>query len=301
MFAGFFAMRTAVRWLPLATAQFFGACLGACAYACLPGYRRTVWKHLRLAFGPRLSTTTCHRIALRVFMNLGKTAMEWFVLDRLTFAQLRRIVEVHGLQHIQQALAKGRGMIAVSAHFGNWEVLPMAFAFLGFQGGILARRLRYPEYQHFLWSMRRRKGITTYDRGSFKDVTRLLRQNQIVGMMPDQDIDSLDGIFVDFFNLPAYTPVGPATLALLTGASIVPCFITRVGRRFRFTLEAPIASDRTTDRATALHALTQQWSRVVESHIRCYPDQWAWMHRRWKTLPGTAPDPTQRQSAVATG
>ncbi|MBI3320374.1 MAG: LPS export ABC transporter periplasmic protein LptC, partial [Candidatus Omnitrophica bacterium] len=151
--------------------------------------------------------------------------------------------------------------------------------------GVVARPLRYPEYEGFLLRLRARKGVETCARGSVKEIARLLRDNRIIGIMPDQDIDSLEGTFVDFFGRPTYTPIGPAALALMTGAPILPCFIVRTGRRFRIVIEETIPMTRTDDRTQDLLQITQAWSRVVESYLRCYPDQWVWMHRRWKTTP----------------
>ena len=284
----FLILRTTARWLPLPVAQALGGWCGLIAYGLLARERALTWAHLRRAFGPRLSDTTCHYIARRVFVSLGKTSAEWFVLERLSPARIRRLVDVHGLAHLRQALAKGRGVIALSGHFGNWEFLSVALASLGFEGGVLARRLRYPEYERFLWTMRRRLGVATYARGSVKEVAQVLRANHIIGVVPDQDVDSLDGVFVDFFEQPAYTPVGPAALALMTGSPILPCFCVRDGRRFRVVIEGPIAITRTEDRTRDLVEITQAWSRVVESYIRSHPDQWAWVHRRWKTQPETA-------------
>ena len=287
-FVGFLGVRAIVRWLPLPVAQALGRLVGALAYALARRYRGLTWTNLRQAFGPAMSDRIRHRIARRVFVNLGKNLMEWLVLDRLSPAQIQRLVEIQGINHLRRALARGKGVIALSAHFGNWELLPMALAAHGFQGGVLARPLRYPEYQAFLWGMRQRKGVRTFARGSLKDVAAVLRANQIVGMMPDQDMDSLEGVFVDFFDRPAYTPVGPAALALLTGAAILPCFILRDGRRFRVVIEEPIPIPHRGDRTREVQDITQAWSRVVESYLRRSPDHWVWMHQRWKTQPTQA-------------
>ena len=285
MYVGFRGLRAVGAWLPLRVAQFLGALLGVIAYAVLSRYRELAWEHLRLALDPTLSTHTCHRIARGVFINLGKTFMEWQVLARMSPASLLRLVEVQGLPNLHRALEQGRGVIALSAHFGNWEIIGPAVVSMGFPGGVLARRLRYPEYEEFLVGMRGRYGVATYARGSMRDVSRLLRANHIIGMMPDQDIDSLEGVFVDFFDRPTYTPVGPAALSSLTGAPIVPCFCIRQGRTFRLIIEEPVPVLQTGDRMQDLTAMTQAWSRVVESHIRSHPHHWVWMHRRWKTQP----------------
>ena len=150
---------------------------------------------------------------------------------------------------------------------------------MGFEGGVLARRLRYPEYESFLISMRGAKGVPTFVRGSVKEVARVLRANQIIGILPDQDIDSLEGVFVNFFGHPAHTPVGPAALSLMTGAPILPCFMIREGATFRLIIEPPVTVPQTADRTEALTRLTQGWSDVIESYVRRYPEQWVWMHQ----------------------
>ena len=290
MYLGFLGLRAVARWLPFPVAQALGRLLGYAAYGLLGRYRVLARVHLRQAFGPVLQERTARRIARGVFMNLGKTVLEWFILERCSLARIRRLVEIHGLTHLHQALAQGRGVIALSAHFGNWELLAMALRGMGFEGGVVARPLRYPEYQDFVLGLRARKGIATYDRGAVKDVARALRANHIIGMMPDQDMDSLEGVFVDFFDRPTYTPAGPAALSLLTGAPIVPCFVVRDGRKFRVMLEEPLTITRTGNRTHDVLRLTQQWSRVVESYLRRYPNHWVWMHRRWKTAPLTVPE-----------
>lgn len=290
MYLGFLGLRAVARWLPLPVAQAFGRLLGYAAYGLLGPYRALALTHLRRAFGPVLQDSTARRITRGVFINLGKNALEWCVLERYSLTRIRRIVEIYGLTHLEQALSQGRGVIALSAHFGNWELLAMALRSMGFEGGVVARPLRYPEYQDFLRQMRARKGIATYDRGAVRDVARVLRANHVIGMMPDQDMDSLEGVFVDFFDQPTYTPAGPAALSLLTGSPIVPCFVVRDGRKFRVMLEEPLTITRTDTRTQDILRLTQQWSRVVESYLRRYPTHWVWMHRRWKTKPLTMPE-----------
>ena len=288
MFLGFQGLHALGGLLPLGLARAAGRGVGALAYACLGAQRRLTEEHLRYAYGDSVEPAERRRIARAVFVNLGQTALEWMRLPRTSLETLSRWVTAEGVAHIREALAKGRGAIMVSGHFGNWELMPLYLKSLGFEGGVLARRLRKPEYESFLITMRERKGVTTLARDSLKDVARVLRANQIIGMMPDQDISSLEGVFIDFFGHPAYTPVGPAALALMTGAPIIPCFLIRDGARYRFVVEPPVAIPPTAGRAEAIAALTQAWSRVVETYIRRYPEQWVWMHRRWKTQPKEA-------------
>lgn len=243
-------------------------------------------EHLKLAFGETLTTAQRQAIMCGVFLHLGQAAMEWMILPRLSDEALQRLIHCEGLDHVKQALAHNRGMIALTGHFGNWELIPIYLRSLGFKGGVLARQLRHPEYESFLINMRKKRGVSTLARsGSLKEVAGMLKANQIVGVMPDQDIDSLDGIFINVFGHPALTPVGPAALSLMTGAPIVPCFMIREGDHFRLAIERPLAVPVANDRKEAMRLLTQAWNEVVESYIRRYPEQWMWMHRRWKTQP----------------
>jgi len=285
MRVGFWLFVGLVGWLPLGVAQVLGTLLGYVGYALLSRDRRLTLEHLRDALGPAASPATRHEVARGVFVNLGRTVAEWCVLRRLSPGAIRRLIRVEGLAHLERAFEKGRGVIVLSGHFGNWELLAMAVTALGFRGGVWARPLRYPEYEGFLRRMRRRHGIKTYVRGSLQEAIRALKHNTIVGVVPDQDVDSLEGVFVDFFGHPTYTPVGPAALAQVTGAPIVPCFVLRDGRRFRVVIEEPILAGGHPDRKLDLLRMTQAWSRTVEASIRRSPDHWVWMHRRWKTQP----------------
>ncbi len=289
MYLSFLGLQTLARTLPLGMVRWLGRSLGLVAYALLRPYRRQTLIQLEQALGQDVPASKRRRIARGVFMHLGENAVEWLRLPRLSGADLQQLIDSEGVEHLRRAMAKGAGAIVVTAHFGNWELIPIFLRSLGFEGAVLARRLRYPEYESFLIGMRGDKGVPTLARGAMKDVARLLRANQIVGLMPDQDIDSLDGVFVTFFGRPAYTPVGPAALSLMTGAPILPCFLIRQGRRFRLMMEPPIPTPQTRDRAEALVHITQAWSDVVESYIRRYPDHWVWMHQRWKTQPPPTP------------
>jgi KDO2-lipid IV(A) lauroyltransferase len=288
MFLGFQGLRAVARRLPLGVLRGMGRALGRLAYGVLASQRRLARDHLASAFGSVLPDARRRQIVQGVFRNLGQTAMEWLRLPTLSTSELHRLVTGEGLQHLRDALAQGQGVVLVTGHLGNWEVIPPYLTSLGFEGAVLARRLRYPEYEPFFVALRGAKGVATLTRGSLAQVARYLRRNQIVGVLPDQDVDSLQGIFVGFFGRPAYTPVGPAALSLLTGAPIIPCFAIREGKRFRLVVEPPLRAPSGMDRAQALTHLTQAWSDVVESYVRRYPDQWVWMHRRWKTLPRPA-------------
>ena len=297
IYLAFQGLRLVIQCLPLAIAQAVGRLLGAAAYGFLRGQRRLAMEHLQAAFGKTLTPDQRRGIVWRMFLNLGQNGMEWLQLPRWSAARLQGLITSEGVEHLRAALAEGYGVLIVSGHLGNWELIPLYLRSLGFEGEVLARRLRYPEYEQFLIRMRDRFGMKTLMRGSLKDVAKLLRDNKIVGLLPDQDTDSLDGIFIDFLGRLAYTPVGPAALSVMTGAPIVPVFNVREGTHFRLIVEQPLYAPQGVDRMEAIRQLTQAWSDVLASYIRRYPDHWVWMHRRWKTKPSVAL--STKQSAVS--
>ncbi len=297
MYLGFQGLRTVVQMLPLRAARAVGRGFGTIVFIAVRSQRQLTLTHLRYAFGESLSLHQCRMVARGVFRNLGQNAMEWLLLPKLSSKDVAGMIQGQGIEHVRNALAEGNGAIVITPHFGNWELIAIYLRSFGFEGGVLARRLRYPEYESFLISMRGAKGVPTFVRGSIKEVAKVLRANQIIGILPDQDTDSVEGIFVDFFGHPAYTPVGPAALSMMTGAPIIPCFMIRDGLDFRLVIEPPLRAARTSDdRKQALKELTQAWSAVLESYVRRYPDHWVWMHRRWKTKPRPDSNPEPQTS-----
>ena len=288
LWISFHVLRVIVLALPLSVAQALGAALGTVGYVVARSYRRLTLQHLAQAVGAETTERQRRRIARRLFRHLGMNVIEWFSLSKLDARCLERhyIVPPGAVERVRTALARGRGVVMLSAHLGNWEYLAAYFGMLGFPGTVIARRLRYPEYEQFFLELRRANGVATFDRrNAFQDLVRRLRAGECLGILPDQDVDSVDGVFVDFFGRPAYTPVGPVALALVSGAVILPSYTVREGGRHKILIEEPLELVRTGDRQRDLVENTQRWSRITESYIRQYPDQWVWMHRRWKTQP----------------
>jgi KDO2-lipid IV(A) lauroyltransferase len=129
-----------------------------------------------------------------------------------------------------------------------------------------------------------------YRDDSPRKILEILRKNQLLGILADQDIDSVEGVFVNFFGKLAYTPVAPAKIAMASGAPLIPCFMIRKNNKFEFIIEEPIFVEKKGDRDEIVKHYTQKLSQLLESYIRKYPDQWVWMHRRWKTQPVFAGD-----------
>ena len=258
--------------------------LGSIAYYSLPHYRRITIDNLRSAFGDKKSQKELETIAKKVFQNLGKNAVELVNLPKFNRQRMDRFIRFMNPERLDKAYEKGRGVIVITAHLGSWELMAAALREYGYQGVTLGRRIYFKKYDDFLNSLRKSRDVTViYRDESPRKMLKTLRQNWIVGIVADQDVDSVDGVFVDFFGRSAYTPSGPVALAKASGAVLMPVFIIRDGFRHTIFLEEPIELRDTGDKEADLIYNTQKWSSVIESYIRQYPDQWVWMHRRWKT------------------
>jgi KDO2-lipid IV(A) lauroyltransferase len=195
-----------------------------------------------------------------------------------------RYVEVEGWERVEALRAAGRGVLIVTGHCGNWELLAAAINCRGLGMRVVARALDEPELQELLVALRDRFGSRTIERGrpgAARELLRALREGAL-GMLIDQDT-RVEGVWVPFFGRPAYTPVGAARIALKQDAAVVPSFIERLpdGRHLaRFLPPLDLPDDET--EATAL------MTAAIEAQIRRVPEQWVWMHRRWRRQPPVA-------------
>ncbi|MBF0494395.1 MAG: lysophospholipid acyltransferase family protein [Candidatus Omnitrophica bacterium] len=276
IFITFFVPRS----ISLKIAEF----LGKAAFHILTKHRDTVIANLNSVFSDdeRLN----RNLAEDVFVNLAKTGADWIKLLRYDREHISSLItEVSGLEYVDQTLAKGKGAILLASHFGNWELISLYFKFRGHEGGVIARRIYFHKYNKLLVRIRSRFGIRIiYRDDSPKEILRMLKSNGILGILADQDVDSVAGVFVDFFGKPAYTPTAPVALSMATGADIVPVFMLRKSdNTYKMILEKPIQPSLSVKNDENVLKYTQEWTRVLETYVRKYPGQWAWVHKRWKT------------------
>lgn len=275
-------------FLPYHLAIKFGKFSGKFIYIVLERYRRLTKEHLRMAFGSKKSEKEISKIARSVFINIGVSVAEILSLPK-TKDRLDSIVEISGIERMDRALAAGNGVIAISAHFGNWELISGIFAHKGYPSNIIARPIYYEKFNEWVTFMRNNIGVNIiYRTDSPKKILRLLQKNEIIGITPDQDMDSVDGIFVDFFGRKTYTPSAPVKIAMAANCPIVPVFIMRKGLKHTVYVEEPISIERGNDKNALVRKYTQIWSDIIEARIREHPDHWVWMHKRWKTKPPVA-------------
>lgn len=285
--AGAAAYIAAMRALPLDRAVRLGAKLGRVAMEVDRPNRPIALKNLEIAF-PDLSVPQRLDILRGSYRNWGRMAAEWSHLRAFNRSNIEDVVTYEGKDNWDEAerISKGRGLIVLTAHFGNWELLNVAHSIYGYRIAIVNRVLRNPLMDKAVRNARVSFGNALIERKSGgMTAMRLLRKNWMIAIALDLDVRK--GVFVDFFGLAASTSDGAARLALATGASILPCFMVRQGTaaKHKITIHPPVELQRTRDRAADILENTQRFVRPLEAMIRAHPDHWNWIHRRWKTRP----------------
>jgi len=275
--------------LPIRLGLWMGKGLGRWTFYALKKERAKALNNLDTAFGDSKSIEEKELIARQVFENLGKNLVEVVSLIKFNRGNIDRYIECRGFDEIQRLLDQGRGGIVLSAHFGNWELMAHYFAIKGYSVNVIARRVRMEQFERFLDRVRKHHGVNIlYRDASARDVVALLKKNEFIGFMPDQDMDSVSGVFVDFFGRPAYTPNGPAILNFLTKVPIIPCFMVRKRFGHEIMIDKPVQLSSAGDRQKNILENTQRYTKVIEDYVRRYPSQWVWFHDRWKTHPEAA-------------
>ncbi|OIO39293.1 MAG: hypothetical protein AUJ75_01435 [Candidatus Omnitrophica bacterium CG1_02_49_10] len=272
--------------LPYRVASFIGSLIGYLAYVLLSKDRRTAMDNLTMAMKGELTPSQIKRTIKELFMNLGRNAVELISFPKINKSNIDKLVTAEGMERIDDALKRGKGAMVILPHFGNWELLAAYFGLKGYPANSVARHIYFDKFDKELERLRTSKGLNLiYRNEPIKNLIRVLKGNGVLGILPDQDINSVDGVFVDFFGREAYTPTGPVKLASHTGAPVFPAFMIREGIRHRLVVEKPIELDDTGNAEADVKTNTARWSKVFESYIRRYPSQWVWFHKRWKTRP----------------
>ncbi len=269
--------------LPLFVVYPLGALLGRAAYLVDGSHRKRAQENLRRVFTEK-SPADITALSKEVFKNLGITALEFLRIPYLNLSDLDGYVTHEGLEHIDRARESGKGIIFITAHFGNWELMAAASALRGYPLDVVARRQKGSSVEKFVEWVRSSPGNRVIDkRGSMRELLRTLSGERLLGILVDQNVSRKEGLFVDFLGTPACTNKGPALLALKKGAAVLPVFSFRQGRRHRVVVGEQFALPDTGDRDRDILILTESITDAVAEAVRKAPEQWFWVHRRWKT------------------
>ena len=271
--------------LPRPMALAIGGWLGILAFWFASGQRRLACKHLQQSLDIP-DEQSVNAIVKTCFVNLGKTVVEFMQFPRMNPEQIQKHVKFEGVHHIENALAQGKGAIVLTGHFGNWELLAASITAIVAPLTPIVRKLRSPRLNALVTNYREKAGYSSIDRDTgVRQALRCLKNNELLGIVADVDT-TVNGVFVNFFGKPAYTPYSPIAFALKTGAAVLPCFIVRQpDGSHRAIIEPPLSLERFDVREKELVVNTQKFTEIIESYIRKYPEQWIWMHKRWKTRP----------------
>ncbi len=273
--------------IPFRTGQRLGSVAGRLFSTLRFGRREVAVNGLRAAFGG-LSHDEFEDLYRRVVTHFGRMIFEVPHILRMNSDNLNRYVVFEHPERLERALLKGKGVLVLTGHFGNWELMSAAIS-LKIKGrtAVVARPLDYEPADLVLRRIRTRFGTEIIPKNmGLRRMLKILYANGAVGVLLDQNVDWYDGVFVPFLGRQACTNKGLALVALRTGSPVIPVFsVRRKDGRFSVIFEEEVPVRRSEDRTKDLEENTAQFNRVIESYIRHYPDHWFWFHRRWKTKP----------------
>ncbi|MBI1356175.1 MAG: lipid A biosynthesis acyltransferase [Acidobacteria bacterium] len=278
---------TALAWTPLPLARRLAEGLALGLRRWTPRWRRTALRNLELAF-PERDAAWREGVLRESYRNLGRVLLALAKAPRLTAANIGDWIEYEGYEHFRDALAKGRGVLFLTAHLGNWELSVAAHALFGHPMRMLVRPLDNPLLDRLIERRRTLHGNRPIDKNNAaREALKALRANQAVGILADQNAAGDDGLFVDFFGRPARSTKSVALLAARTGAAVIPGFAFWNPLRSRYVLKfyPPLVMADGGDREADLRENTQRCQTAIERAVRERPEQWLWMHRRWKSRP----------------
>jgi KDO2-lipid IV(A) lauroyltransferase len=261
--------------------------LGVVAFWIMPRFRNQTIEHVGLAYGKEKSVREIYDLAKRVYYMLGKNAGDIFrSMAVKTLADLEKFLITTGIENFEKANAKNKGVIFLTCHLGAFDLQITNMALRGLKPNIIGTTLKDPRLNDLLVNYRNAYGAIAIERG--KETFRLIKALKLggaVAILIDQDTN-VKSVFVDFFGIKASTPIGASVLALKTGAAVVPTIIY-LGKDNKQHMEIfpEIQITQTGDEGKDILDNTQRFTSFIEEQVRKHPDQWLWMHKRWRTRP----------------
>ncbi len=253
--------------------------------------RRVGMRNLAMVF-PEKSANERARILRGEFTSLGRQLAEVCQFPRYTRENIDDVVVYDGLENYERAYARGKGVLFLTAHFGGWELSAFAHSLRGHWLHVVMRPMDNEYLDRLIQSYRTMHGNKTVGKDDFvRGLLAAMKAGETVGILMDTNMTPPQGVFVDFFGIPACTASGLARIALRTDAAVVPGFTIwdEALGKYRLRFDPPVEVVRTGDLESDIVANTQKFTKVIEDYVRKYPEQWLWVHRRWKTRPEGKP------------
>jgi len=284
--------------LPRPLARLVGVTLGQLIYLLHGKLRRVGVRNLAIAF-PEKTAAERRKIVRKVFTSLGRQFAEVCLFPTYTSENVSRIVAYDGYENFDRASQRGKGVLFLTGHIGGWELSAFAHSLYGHPLHFVMRPLDNPYLDDLVRRYSTMHGNTPILKDNpVRELLRAMKAGATVGILMDTNMTPPEGVFVDFFGVPACTASGLARIALRTDAAVVPGFTVwdPVLRKYRLRFEPPVTLIRTGNNDADIVANTALFTKVIEDVVRRYPDQWLWVHRRWKTRPPGQPSLYSNQS-----
>jgi len=249
--------------------------------------RHVGMRNLALAF-PEKSASERARILRGEFTSLGRQLAEVCRFPKYTLQNVKQVIVYDGLENYKRAFARGKGVLFLTAHFGGWELSAFSHSMHGHWMHVVMRPMDNVYLDRLIREYRTMHGNTTVDKDDFvRGLLGAMKKGEVVGILMDTNMTPPQGIFVNFFGIPACTASGLARIALRTGAAVVPTFTIwdPALRKYRLRFDPAVELIRSDDNEADIVANTQKFTGIIEDYVRRYPEQWLWIHRRWKTRP----------------
>jgi KDO2-lipid IV(A) lauroyltransferase len=277
----------AVGSLPRSQARAAGAGLGAAAWTLLGRLRQVGMQNLALAF-PEKTEAERKRILRGVFRSLGWQIGEFCKMGGYTAEQASKFIRYDGLDNYLAARGKGKGVLVLTGHLGAWELSSFYHSLMGYPMSLVIRRLDNPLVDEFVNRIRCLHGNRVIHKDDFaRGLLTSMKQGETVGILMDTNMTPPQGVFVPYFGVEACTASGLARVALHSGAAVLPGFLVWEAAEKKYVLRfgKELEVDRTGDMASDILSNTALFTATIEAYVRRYPEQWLWVHRRWKTRP----------------
>lgn len=276
-----------IHLLPWRAAYFLGTGLGDLLYFVVKPRKKLVFENLTYAFGDKLSNQRKEEITRRVYRNFGKTLIEFIKIIYWKKSSLGKFVQIEGLDNLNKALEKGKGVILFTGHIGNWHVMGRALSLSGYTVTNVIKRQKNPWVASWIAAQINRAEMKNIfqSNNSPREIIRALRNNEIVEFLGDLHAGN-EGVFVDFLGRPASTYMGPVILARRAGAPIIVAADIRLAdNTHQVFIEEPLYLEKGKAEEKDVVKYLSLLTKGLEKYIVEYPDQWFWLHNRWKTQP----------------
>lgn len=285
------AVARVLGWMPRSVARWLAGGIAVAVYALMGRLRRVGERNLAMAL-PELSTNVRQGTLRRVYRHLGWQLVEFCRMQRYTAQNIQSWIRTEGLEHYLAARDRGKGVLVLTGHLGAWELSSFYHSLMGYPMGMVIRRLDNRCLDAFVNHIRCLHGNYVLHKDDFaRGLLTATHKGATVGILMDTNMTPPQGVFARFFGVEACTASGLAHVALKTRAAVLPGFLVWEPGEKRYALHfgPELVIERTHRVKEDVLALTQQCNDVLESWIRRYPDQWLWIHRRWKTRPAGEP------------